>query len=1171
LTQMRLMCLLFLAASAYSQTVLYLRYGAGPKITVTGASNTTPIQITTATAHGFSPGDVVWIWGVDGNWNADGTRIVKAVQDATHFTITYMNGNDAVGNGTFSAATRIGAWCGSTVAYPITQNPVLWFDGPSGQITAKMKYNAGLPPRAQTGFAPWDAITSWLDTNIGTNWIWNGSNYGLIRSGSFGGVSAMALRWFSDNTQTNYRDGAVSWLDNIERFGETTACDESVTSCGDTTNMDYTTGYFAIHGAITYTLLHDQLSSQQRTNFLNQILNDRTDGATCTNQYQTGSGIVTAATSGSGTGTMTGSGTNWLSTLQPGYVINAGNLGPKTIVSVDSDTQLTYRITGVSGDTGLSFTGKSYSYKYAAPWQSSNCGIVFFGKHSGYSPLSPGGAYPPSGGTAISDLFGNQFLTKTAAFLAYGLVTANDDSRGVRLAEGAANWFQDVGFPLYQKYWTGPTQIDSQYGPDRFGEFITAIVWGLYNATGGAVNYLSDRWLKDRLMLNLYQILPTSTPTAIRNVAYGTSNLAQSNWSKTLDQVTMPTMTAGSPEASYMGYFRANVRGDFTASLIQQGACIACGYAYAFSDPSDPATDYRTQINTARAFIYRNAAGVAACPTCNTDMVISRTGFSDPNDTLLFINAVDEERASNHLSNSSTGSWDPGNYYIYKHHYLIAGDSGTGLQDANGYSNVWDQKTNYFEVGGTANLKNANGTTVIGDVEVTRYADGGNGTNKSKYMYALVDASGAYTAAANIARMNRHFVDFKGGSQQYIVIYDDVATTAGEILRSYTHFPNNGQTGEGTTTYSQATNSAVSLDSSGGARLNTAWLFPGPPGFTYTDNPDGTYAGGGGQTFRVSACIGSGTDASGCSPSATSAEILTVHQPSMNQSLAMPALTLLSASNFRVLQISDPTSPKVAAFAQGGALYNSVSFVTTFSGTAQYLVAGLSPGSYNVTVNGSAVLSGVSVASGDNTLYWEGGPGAVSIVSGTASCAISSSSLPPATTGIAYSQTVQTSNCVSPVSWSVTAGNLPSGLTLNPSTGVIGGTPASSGEFVFTLQVTDSNSSSDSRQFAIIVNLPSLTITTGSLPDGARGVNYSQTVSASGGTAPYSWDIVDGSLPDGLTLNSSTGAISGTPVTSGLFSVTIRVTDANSLQTARTFQVGIHGATGISFRGSFPR
>ena len=73
-----------------------------------------------------------------------------------------------------------------------------------------------------------------------------------------------------------------------------------------------------------------------------------------------------------------------------------------------------------------------------------------------------------------------------------------------------------------------------------------------------------------------------------------------------------------------------------------------------------------------------------------------------------------------------------------------------------------------------------------------------------------------------------------------------------------------------------------------------------------------------------------------------------------------------------------------------------------------------------------------------------------------------------------------------------------------------------------------------------------VTITTSSLPNGTVGTAYSATLSASGGTTPYTWSISAGSLPAGLTLNASTGAITGTPTTAGTFSFTAKVTDSSS-------------------------
>lgn len=79
-----------------------------------------------------------------------------------------------------------------------------------------------------------------------------------------------------------------------------------------------------------------------------------------------------------------------------------------------------------------------------------------------------------------------------------------------------------------------------------------------------------------------------------------------------------------------------------------------------------------------------------------------------------------------------------------------------------------------------------------------------------------------------------------------------------------------------------------------------------------------------------------------------------------------------------------------------------------------------------------------------------------------------------------------------------------------------------------------------------ILPLTTLTITTTSLPDGQVGSSYSGTLIAAGGTLPYTWAIISGSLPDGLSLNSLTGLISGTPITPDTFTFAVQVTDSNS-------------------------
>ncbi|MCF8538311.1 MAG: choice-of-anchor D domain-containing protein [Candidatus Nanopelagicales bacterium] len=84
-----------------------------------------------------------------------------------------------------------------------------------------------------------------------------------------------------------------------------------------------------------------------------------------------------------------------------------------------------------------------------------------------------------------------------------------------------------------------------------------------------------------------------------------------------------------------------------------------------------------------------------------------------------------------------------------------------------------------------------------------------------------------------------------------------------------------------------------------------------------------------------------------------------------------------------------------------------------------------------------------------------------------------------------------------------------------------------------------------------------LTTTTGSLTTGTVATVYSKTLAADGGTAPYTWSVVAGSLPSGLSLNSTTGAISGTPLFDGGSSFTIEVTDATSQTATKVFSISV--------------
>jgi uncharacterized repeat protein (TIGR03803 family) len=80
---------------------------------------------------------------------------------------------------------------------------------------------------------------------------------------------------------------------------------------------------------------------------------------------------------------------------------------------------------------------------------------------------------------------------------------------------------------------------------------------------------------------------------------------------------------------------------------------------------------------------------------------------------------------------------------------------------------------------------------------------------------------------------------------------------------------------------------------------------------------------------------------------------------------------------------------------------------------------------------------------------------------------------------------------------------------------------------------------------------PPLAVTTTSLANGTNFIAYNQLLNANGGQTPYSWSLISGSLPSGLTL-ATNGLISGTPTTNGTFNFTVKVTDTLSATASQT-------------------
>jgi hypothetical protein len=189
----------------------------------------------------------------------------------------------------------------------------------------------------------------------------------------------------------------------------------------------------------------------------------------------------------------------------------------------------------------------------------------------------------------------------------------------------------------------------------------------------------------------------------------------------------------------------------------------------------------------------------------------------------------------------------------------------------------------------------------------------------------------------------------------------------------------------------------------------------------------------------------------------------------------------------------------------------------------------------------------------------------------TAAPAITTTTLPAGVEGTAYSQAIAKTGGAGALTFTVSAGTLPPGLTLSAS-GTISGTPTGpNGTANFTVKVTDSSTvtpQNATQALSILINLPAApSITTTTLPAGVEGTAYSQQVLATGfGTLTFSTSA--GTLPPGLAMNAS-GHITGTPTGPNVTSnFTVKVTDSSnptqSITQALSILINLPPAPGIN-------
>ena len=264
-----------------------------------------------------------------------------------------------------------------------------------------------------------------------------------------------------------------------------------------------------------------------------------------------------------------------------------------------------------------------------------------------------------------------------------------------------------------------------------------------------------------------------------------------------------------------------------------------------------------------------------------------------------------------------------------------------------------------------------------------------------------------------------------------------------------------------------------------------------------------------------------------------------------------------SSSKLTISTLSLPAATVGTAYS---ADLSAAGGTTPYTFTATGLPSGLSVSSSGA-ISGTPAQTVAGTASVTVTVTDAGQPqqsasATFSLTVGTATSnglTITTTSLPGGTIGAPYNATIGTSGGNSPFTFSATG--LPSGLSIDSITGTISGTPQGPAATAnVSIAVTDRKNATATANLSLVIAAAqsgTLAISTTSLPSATVGASYSGTVQATGGAAPYAFNATG--LPNGFTINASSGTITGTATQSEVGTAAITVTVLDSTQpTAET-------------------
>lgn len=241
------------------------------------------------------------------------------------------------------------------------------------------------------------------------------------------------------------------------------------------------------------------------------------------------------------------------------------------------------------------------------------------------------------------------------------------------------------------------------------------------------------------------------------------------------------------------------------------------------------------------------------------------------------------------------------------------------------------------------------------------------------------------------------------------------------------------------------------------------------------------------------------------------------------------------------------------------------------SGTGPYTYA-IAPGSalpLGLTMTSAGLISGTPTAATAAATFSliatdAGGCKATAIhtLTITGTLTLPTSTLPNGIVNKVYPDTQLPTPTGGSTPYTYTATNLPPGVTLNPATGLLTGTPTTAGTYVIPVTVTDADNNSVTTPYTIIVRSP-LVLTASTLSDGTNGIPYTPQIipSATGGSGVFTYSAAN--LPPGLNFDPATRAITGTPTQSGTFTFPVTVTDNENNTTTLDYTLTVRDALAL--------